>query len=102
MVGSVAFRSVVPDASAETLIPVVVVADDTATIYKTKCAMCHAPKATKAFDLEKSDEHHVNAILKGAKAEKPPHMPEYETKGIDAEKAQALVTYMRSLRAAAE
>lgn len=98
MIGSVALRGVVPDASAETLMPPVLVEDDAATIYKAKCAMCHTPKATKHFDLEKSDEHHVNAILKGMKGEKPPYMPEYETKGIDEAKAKALVAYMRQLR----
>jgi mono/diheme cytochrome c family protein len=73
-------------------------ADDAAAVYKAKCAMCHSPKAEKHFNLELTDEHHVQIILKGKKAEKPPHMPEFETKGIDAEKAKALVVYMRELR----
>jgi cytochrome c553 len=72
--------------------------EDAATTYKAKCAMCHSPKAEKHFDLELADEEHVKIILDGKKAEKPPHMPPYKDKGIDADKAQALVTYMRQLR----
>ncbi len=77
------------------------VADDTADIYKKQCAMCHTPKAEKFFDVAKSDEHHVEAILKGVKTPKPPAMPGYEAKGTTAEKAMALTLYMRSLRAPA-
>lgn len=72
--------------------------DDEPTIYKTKCLMCHGPKAEKAFDLEMSEEEMVAAILDGKKAVKPPHMPAFKDKGIDAEKAKALVDYMRNLR----
>jgi mono/diheme cytochrome c family protein len=72
--------------------------DDLEAVYKTKCAMCHGPKAAKAFDPELGDEALVQAILEGKKAEKPPHMPAFKEKGIDAEKAQGLVTYMRQLR----
>jgi mono/diheme cytochrome c family protein len=75
--------------------------DQIADLYKKSCAMCHSPKAERHFDLEEADEHHVKAILEGQKAEKPPHMPAYKDKGIDEEKAQALVTYMRQLRAPA-
>jgi hypothetical protein len=37
--------------------------------------------------------------LKGKKAEKPPHMPAYESKGVTAEQAKALVDYMKQLKA---
>jgi mono/diheme cytochrome c family protein len=74
------------------------VSDDLEAFYKTKCAMCHGPKAVKAFDTELSDEELVRAILDGKKAEKPPHMPAYRDKGVDEEKAQALVTFMRQLK----
>lgn len=73
--------------------------DDLAAEYKKSCQMCHSPKAEKAFDLEKSDEDHIQTILKGKKAAKPPHMPEYESKGVTAEKAGQFVAYMRKLRA---
>jgi len=70
---------------------------DAASTYK-KCVACHGPKADKKFDPAKSDDEHVQIILKGKKAEKPPHMPAYETKGINAEQAKALLDYMKSLR----
>ena len=71
---------------------------DAAKTYKGKCVACHGPKADKKFDAAKSDEEHVQIILKGKKAEKPPHMPGYESKGINAEQAKALLDYMKSLR----
>jgi len=72
---------------------------DAAASYKTmKCATCHGPKAEKKFDVAKSDEEHVQIILKGKKAEKPPHMPGYEAKGVTADQAKELVAYMKSLR----
>lgn len=74
------------------------VADDAATIYKAKCAMCHSPKAAKAFDPAKPEADLVKAILKGQKGEKPPYMPEYESKGINEETAKALVEHMKALR----
>ncbi|MBK9163287.1 MAG: cytochrome c [Acidobacteria bacterium] len=72
--------------------------DDTAAVYKAKCAMCHSPKAEKSFDPEMTDEEMVKAILDGKKAAKPPHMPAYRDKGIDEAKAAALVKFMRELR----
>lgn len=68
-----------------------------AATYKSKCTACHGPKAEKKFNASMSDDDMVNAILKGKKAAKPPNMPAYEHKGIDAEKAKALVAYMKSL-----
>lgn len=72
--------------------------EDTATTYKTKCAACHTAKAEKFFDPAKSDEDHINIILKGKKGEKPPFMPGYEAKGMTAEQAKALADYMKALR----
>ncbi len=71
---------------------------DIAAVYKTKCAVCHSPKAEKSFDLSKTDEQHAEIILKGKKGEKPPFMPEFASKGITPEQAKALVVYMRKLR----
>ena len=70
---------------------------DAAKTYK-KCVACHGPKAEKKFDATKSDDEHVQIILKGKKAEKPPNMPAYETKGVTADQAKALLDYMKSLR----
>ncbi len=70
---------------------------DAAATYK-KCVACHGPKAEKKFDPTKSDDAHVQIILKGKKAEKPPNMPGYEAKGVTPEQAKALLDYMKSLR----
>lgn len=72
--------------------------EDTAATYKAKCAMCHSPKAEKAFDPAKTDEYHVETVLKGKKGEKPPNMPGFEAKGMTADQAKALIGYMRQLR----
>jgi mono/diheme cytochrome c family protein len=72
--------------------------DDPAATYKAKCAMCHSPKAEKAYNPEMPVEEQVNIILKGKKAEKPPNMPGFEAKGMTAAQAKALAEYMKSLR----
>lgn len=69
---------------------------DAAAVYKAKCAMCHGAKSEKKFDASKSEEEHVSAILKGRDG--TPKMPEYESKGINADQAKALVAYMKSLK----
>jgi mono/diheme cytochrome c family protein len=76
------------------------VVDEPAAVYKAKCAMCHSPKAEKFFDATKSDDVHVEAILKGRKGEKPPYMPGFEAKGMTADEAKGLGAYMKSLKAA--
>jgi len=70
-----------------------------ADTYKTKCVACHGKKAEKKFDTTLSDDQMVEAILKGKKVEKPPHMPAYGAKGVTAEQAKALVDYMKQLKA---
>ena len=71
-----------------------------AEVYKTKCVACHGKKAEKKFDTSLTDDQMVEAVLKGKKAEKPPHMPAYGDKGVTAEQAKALVDYMKQLKAA--
>ena len=71
---------------------------DAAATFKARCVGCHTAKAEKHFDPSKSDDVLVQAILKGVKTEKPPSMPEYDTKGITEDQAKALVAYMKSLR----
>ena len=73
-------------------------ADDPATVFKTKCAMCHSPKAEKFYDPAKSEDEHIDTIMKGKKGEKPPFMPGFEAKGMTRDDAKALVGYMQSLR----
>jgi mono/diheme cytochrome c family protein len=70
--------------------------------YKTKCTVCHSPKADKNFDPAKKDEEHIEVILKGKKGEKPPFMPGFELNGMTAEQAKELVAYMRKLREGGE
>lgn len=75
--------------------------DDPAVIYKAKCAACHTAIASKFFDPAKTDEEHVQIILKGKKGEKPPYMPAFGEKGITEEDAKCLAAYMKSLKPAA-
>jgi mono/diheme cytochrome c family protein len=73
---------------------------DAAATYKAKCSMCHTPTASKFFDTALADDDLVQAILKGKKAEKPPNMPAFEEKGINADQAKELAEYMKGLKAA--
>jgi mono/diheme cytochrome c family protein len=72
--------------------------DEPAAAYKTKCAMCHSPKAEKFYDPAMPQDQQIDAVLKGKKAEKPPHMPAFEPKGMTADEAKALVEFMKGLR----
>lgn len=71
---------------------------DPAAFYKAKCVACHGQKAEKKFDPALTDEQHLDAILKGKKPEKPPNMPAYGEKGVNAEQAKALLEFMKQLR----
>jgi mono/diheme cytochrome c family protein len=72
---------------------------DAAAYYKGKCVMCHGKKAEKKFNSTLTDEQLVEIVLKGKKAEKPPHMPAYSAKGVTEEQAKALVAVMKQLKA---
>jgi mono/diheme cytochrome c family protein len=74
--------------------------DDTeiAALYKKNCALCHKPNAEKFFDPSQTDEALIEIILKGKKAEKPPHMPAYQEKGVTSEQAKQYVEYMRKIK----
>lgn len=61
--------------------------------YKAKCAMCHGPTGEKSFDVTKTDDALVDAVLKGVK----PKMPSYDQK-VSPEQAKGLVAYMKSLK----
>ena len=72
---------------------------DAASYYKdAKCVVCHGQKAEKKFNADLKDEEMVEIVLKGKKPEKQPNMPGYESKGVTAEQAKAMVDYMRSLK----
>jgi mono/diheme cytochrome c family protein len=70
--------------------------DDTAALFKAKCAMCHGQTAEKKFDATKADDELIQTVLKGRKLEKPPNMPAFEERGITADQAKALVAFMKS------
>lgn len=72
---------------------------DTTAYYNAKCVMCHGKKAEKKFNASLTDEQLVDAVLKGKKAEKPPHMPAYAEKGVTADQAKAFVAHMKQLKA---
>ena len=69
-----------------------------ANTYKSKCVACHGPKAEKKFDTSIAEDEMVQIVLKGKKVEKPPNMPGYESKGITADQAKALIAHMKSLK----
>jgi mono/diheme cytochrome c family protein len=71
---------------------------DAAGTYKTKCVACHGTAADKRFDKTKADDQLIEAVMKGKKLEKPPNMPAFETKGISADQAKAMVEYMKSIK----
>jgi len=83
---------------AEPVMGTAVMAEDPATEYKAKCAACHTPTAAKFYDPAKTDEEHVQTILKGKKGEKPPFMPGFEAKGMTEDGAKALAAYMKGLK----
>ena len=72
--------------------------DDTATLYNTKCKMCHGAAAEKKFDATKADDLLIETVMKGKTMEKPPNMPAYGEKGVTVDQAKALVGYMKSLK----
>jgi cytochrome c5 len=72
--------------------------DDTATLYNTKCKMCHGATAEKKMDKTKADDLLIQVVLDGKTAEKPPNMPAFKEKGITPDQAKALVGYMKSLQ----
>ena len=77
-----------------------VAADDPAAEFKAKCAACHTPTASKFYDPAKTEEEHVQTILKGKKGEKPPYMPGFEAKGMTEDGAKGLAAYMKTLKPA--
>ena len=72
--------------------------EEIAAVYKNNCLLCHKANAEKFFDPTQTDAVLIEIILKGKKAEKPPHMPGYEAKGITEDQAKQLVEYMRKIK----
>ena len=82
-------------------IPLSARADDSAALYKSKCAMCHGADGAKAagHDLssaavqKESDADLIAVIANG----KPPKMPKYGDK-LKPEEIKGLVDYIRTLK----
>lgn len=66
--------------------------------YKKNCAECHGADAEKKFEPALPESQLIDAILNGEKLETPPDMPAFAEKGINEERAKALLVYMKSLR----
>lgn len=71
---------------------------DPETYYKTNCVECHGKEAQKKFEPALPESQLIDAILNGATTETPPDMPAFAEKGINEERAKALLTYMKSIR----
>ena len=69
-----------------------------ATFYKANCAECHGSEAEKKFNPDLPESQMIDSILNGAKAEDTRDMPAFANKGINEERAKALITYMKSIR----
>ena len=72
--------------------------DDAATLYNTKCKMCHGATAEKKLDKTKADDVLIQIVLDGKTMEKPPNMPAFKDRGLTPDQAKALVDYMKSLK----
>lgn len=81
--------------------------EDASALYKSKCAVCHAPngsgrKALKGSNLladavkQRSDTQLAEAIANGVRKGDEAHA--YAKKGISSGQVQALVEYIRGLQ----
>jgi mono/diheme cytochrome c family protein len=71
---------------------------DREAFYKKNCVECHGAGAEKKFNPDLPEGQMVDAILTGVPMETPPDMPAFADKGINEERAKALIAYMKSLR----
>jgi len=86
-------------ASITTLAGIPALAQDGATLYKTKCTMCHGDqgqgKPSGAPKLVGTTKNVVDVLIKGGEA-KAPHMKPMST--VTADQAAALATYVKTLK----
>jgi mono/diheme cytochrome c family protein len=71
---------------------------DPKAYYKPNCAECHGSEAEKRFNPDLPESQMIDSILNGAKAENTRDMPAFAEKGIDEQRAKALIAYMKSIR----
>jgi hypothetical protein len=71
---------------------------DDVTFYRNNCLGCHGSKAQKKFNPDLPEADMVDTIVNGRVMEEPPDMPAFSEKGINEERAKALITYMKSIR----
>lgn len=71
---------------------------DPEEFYKINCVGCHGSKAGKKFNPDLPEGQMVDAIINGLPMETPPDMPAFADKGINEERAKALIAHMKSLR----
>lgn len=69
---------------------------DRVAYYNKNCAECHGGKADKKFNPNLPENQMVDSILNGLPMETPPDMPAFADKGINEERAKALIAYMKS------
>jgi hypothetical protein len=60
-----------------------------------------ALRVTPTSVAAKTADDPAETVLKGKKGDKPPFMPGFEAKGMTADEAKSMVTYMKSQRATA-
>ncbi|MFN2576060.1 MAG: cytochrome c [Pyrinomonadaceae bacterium] len=70
---------------------------DPPQFYSKNCLGCHGSKAQKNFNTELPEGQMVDAIVNGFPMPEPPDMPAFAEKGINEERAKALITHMKSL-----
>jgi mono/diheme cytochrome c family protein len=82
-------------------------ADDSAGLYKAKCAVCHAPdgsgsntmgkqlgaKDLRSDEVQKKSDAELNGVITNGM---PPKMPAYKDK-LTADQIKGLVSYIREL-----
>jgi len=71
---------------------------DPRIFYKTNCEECHGLTAERRFNPDNPEAQMIDAILNGATVEDTKDMPAFSQKGIDEQKARALIAYMKSIR----
>jgi len=71
---------------------------DAKAFYKSNCEECHGAAAEKRFNPDNPESQMIDAILNGAQAEDAKEMPAFNQKGIDEQRAKALIAHMKSLR----